>query len=177
MRPWRHLSAAAVLLTAFTIPTRASGIPESVDPALIPNYRLVLPGLATAGQPSPEALGRLKEWGFKTVVNLRPPAEGTKAEEEIVRGLDLRYVSVPITPATFSLDDVGAVASVLHDAQAAPVLLHCSSANRVGAVWMALQVRKGKSREEAEKEARAIGLSSPAMLEAVGRVLGPSPPP
>jgi hypothetical protein len=71
---------------------------------------------------------------------------------------------------------VKTVGSVLDDAQAAPVLLHCSSANRVGAVWMALQVQKGKSREEAEKEARAIGLSSPAMLEAVGRILGQSPP-
>jgi hypothetical protein len=77
--------AVAVLLTASTVPAAASGIPESVDPALIPNYRLVLPGLATAGQPSAEALRRLKEWGFKTVVNLRPPAAGTKAEEEIVR--------------------------------------------------------------------------------------------
>jgi uncharacterized protein (TIGR01244 family) len=133
-------------------------------------------GLATAGQPSAEALRRLKEWGFKTVVNLRPPAEGTEAEEAMVRGLDLRYVSVPVRPATFSLTDVAAVVSVLDDPRAAPVLLHCSSANRVGAVWMALQVQKGKSREQAEKEARAIGLSSSAMVEAVARVLDQSPP-
>jgi len=147
-------------------------IPEAVDKAVIPNYRVIRPGLAAAGQPSPEAIGRLKEMGFKTVINLRTEKEGTRAEEQAVATAGLRYVWVPVSADTLSSADVDAVAKVLDDSAAGPVLLHCGSANRVGAIWTILQVRKGKTLAEAEAEGRAIGLAGPAMEGAVRRVLG-----
>jgi len=160
----------AVLLSA----TAAfAQIPEAVDPAVIPNYRLLKPGLATAGQPTPEALRKLKEQGFKTVINLRADTEpGGKEEEAIVKGQGLEYVSVPVTPASFSQEQVDKVAKVLDDPKAGPILFHCGSANRVGAVWTVIQAQKGKSYDAAEAEGRKIGLSSPAMVEAVKKVLG-----
>jgi uncharacterized protein (TIGR01244 family) len=147
-----------------------------VDEAAIPNYRLIRRGLAAAGQPSPQALGRLKEMGFKTVINLRTEKEGGKAEEAPVKAAGLRYVWVPVTADTFSAADVDAVAKVIDDPEAGPILLHCSSANRVGAVWTVVRVRKGKAPEEAEAEGRTIGLSSPAMLAATKRVLAAEKP-
>lgn len=160
---------AAVLFAASAL----AQIPESVDAAAIPNYRLVKPGLATAGQPSPEALRKLKEQGFRTVINLRAETEpGVKQEEAIVKAQGLKYVSVPVTPASFSQQQVDQVAKVLDDPKAGPILFHCGSANRVGGVWAVIQAQRGKSYEEAEAEGRKIGLSSPAMLEAVKQVLG-----
>ena len=145
-------------------------IPESLDPALIAKYRLVRPGLATGGKPSPEALDRLKTLGFKTVVDLRTETEGTATEKQAVEAQGLRYVLVPITAATFSAADVAAVANVLNDPAAAPVLLHCASANRVGAVWAVLQVQAGRPLEEAEAAGQEVGLTSAAMVEATRRV-------
>jgi len=160
---------AAVLFAASAL----AQIPESVDAAAIPNYRLVKPGLATAGQPSPEALRKLKEQGFRTVINLRAETEpGVKQEEAIVKAQGLEYVSVPVTPASFSQQQVDQVAKVLDDPKAGPILFHCGSANRVGGVWAVIKAQRGKSYEEAEAEGRKIGLSSPAMLEAVKKVLG-----
>jgi uncharacterized protein (TIGR01244 family) len=156
----------------------ADEIPVSMDPASMPNYRLLRAGLATAGQPSPEALRRLKAMGFKTVINLRAESEkGVKDEEAIVREQQLRYVSIPVAASTFSMHDVEAVAQVLDDPHAGPILFHCGSANRVGAVWAVLQVQKGKTREEALSEGKAIGLSGAPMLEAVERVLAARPRP
>lgn len=156
------LSAAAAL----------AQVPETAEPALIPNYKLLKPGLATAGQPTPEALRKLKQQGFKTVINLRAESEpGVKEEEAIVKELGLEYVSVPITPASFSQQQVDQVAKVLDDPKAGPILLHCGSANRVGAVWTVIQAQRGKSYEAAEAEGKQIGLTSPAMLEAVKKVL------
>jgi uncharacterized protein (TIGR01244 family) len=160
--------ALALLLQAAT-----TQIPEAVDAASIPNYRLVKPALATAGQPTPEALRALKQQGFRTVINLRAATEpGVKEEEAIVKAAGLAYVSVPVTPASFSQQQVDQVAKVLDDPQAGPILLHCGSANRVGGVWTALQTQRGKSYEEALAEGRAIGLTSPAMVDAVKKLLG-----
>lgn len=173
MRRRRVLYALASLaVAALSATTVTAEIPQKADSSAIPNYRLVRPGLATAGQPSAEALKQLKSQGFKTVVNLRTESEGAKDEEATIREAGLTYVWVPISPATFSLDDVKAIGKVLDDPAAAPVLLHCSSANRVGAVWTVLETQKGKTLEAAQAEGETIGLSSPAMKEAVRRVLG-----
>lgn len=166
-----HMLRSAIVFSLCASPAFAQ-IPETVDPAVIPNYRLVKPGLATAGQPTAEALRRLKEQGFRTVINLRTESEpGVKEEEQIVKGQGLSYVWVPMTPANFSQQQVDQIASVLDDPKAGPVLFHCGSANRVGAVWTVIQAQRGKSYEEAEGEGRKIGLSSPAMVEAVKKVL------
>jgi uncharacterized protein (TIGR01244 family) len=153
-------------------------LPQTVDPVSIPNYALVSPRLAAAGQPGPQALSKLDDMGFRTVVNLRTDREGGAQERAVVEAQGLRYVWVPITADSFSLADVEAVEKVLHDPSSGPVLLHCASSNRVGAVWAAIQAREGKPLEEALAAGREAGLKSPQMEAAVRRVLGsPAPAP
>jgi len=167
------LMAVALFLSS----TVLAEVPETVEPAQIPAYRLVRPDVATAGQPSPEALARLGKMGFKTVVNLRTEKEGAAEERPLVESQGLRYVWVPMTAETFSLADVEAVEKVVDDPSAGPILIHCASSNRVGATWMAIQARKGKSLDAAEAAGREAGLHSPQMEAAVRRVLGaPAPP-
>ena len=148
-------------------------VPASLDEAAFPNYHVIRPGLAAAGQPSPSGMAQLKALGFKTVVNLRTEKEGAKDEEAVVKALGLAYVSVPVTAETLSQEDADAVARVIDDPAAGPVLLHCSTANRVGAVWGLLRVRQGKTLDEAEAEGRAIGLKSPVLVEAMRKVASP----
>jgi protein tyrosine phosphatase (PTP) superfamily phosphohydrolase (DUF442 family) len=80
-----------------------------------------------------------------------------------------------VTSGTFSLEDVEAVERVLDDPDAAPVLVHCASGNRVAAVWAVVQTRDGRTLEEAEAASRTVGLHSPSMWAAVLRVLSPAP--
>ncbi len=163
--------AIRAVLLLWSAPALA-GVPEAVDPGQIPAYRLIRPGLAAAGQPAPEALGRLKDMGFRTVLNLRTEKEGAGDERAVVEAQGLRYVWVPVTPDTLSLADVEAVEKVLDDPASGPVLLHCVSSNRVGGVWAVVEARRGKSLGEALAAGRAAGLHSPAMEAAVRRVLG-----
>ena len=165
------MKRALALLCLASVPALA-GLPDAVDPGQIPAYRLVLPDVAVAGQPTAEALARLKEMGFRTVVNMRAAKEGPEGEREAVEAQGLRYVSVPVTPESFSLADVDAVEKVLADPASGPVLLHCSSSNRVGGVWAVLESRRGRSPEEALAAGRAAGLHSPPMEAAVRRLLG-----
>ena len=161
-----------VAALALVVASASAGVPQAVEPAAIPAYRLIHPGLAVAGQPTPKALEGLGEMGFRTVVNLRSEKEGPAGEQAVVEALGLRYVSIPVMPDTFSLADVEAVEKILDDPSAAPVLLHCASSNRVGGTWAVIQARKGKSLEEAEAAGRTAGLHGPQMEAAVRRVLG-----
>ena len=152
-------------------------VPEAVDPASIPAYRLLRPGLAGAGQPVPQVLAKLEDMGFRTVVNLRTEKEGAAQERAVVEAQGLRYVWVPVTADSFSLADVDAVQKALDEPSSGPVLLHCASSNRVGAVWAVIQSRQGKTLDEALAAGRAAGLQSGPMETAVRRVLeAPAPP-
>jgi uncharacterized protein (TIGR01244 family) len=175
MRKELERFVVGVGLCAVAAYSAAAEVPAAADATVFPNYRLVRPGLAVAGQPSAKGLAQLKEMGFKTFVNLRPEKEGARDEEEVVRAAGLSYVSVPVTGATLSMADADAVSRVLDDPAAGPVLLHCASANRVGAIWALMQVRKGKSLDEAEAEGRALGLESPALVEAMRKVATANP--
>jgi uncharacterized protein (TIGR01244 family) len=151
--------------------------PPTVEAGSIPNYRLLQPGLATAGLPAPDALAKLKEMGFRTVVNLRTEQEGAAEERRVVEAEGLRYVSVPVTAGSLSLADAEAVEEVLLNPSSRPVLLHCTSANRAGAVWALIQAHEGKTLDEALAAGREAGLRSPQLEAAVRRLLGsPAPP-
>lgn len=172
----RLLGAAAILcLPAFAL---GGDVPASVDGSLIANYVIARPGVASGGQPSAEALARLKELGFRTVINLRVEGEsGFVDEKAVLEAQGLRYVHVPLTAATLSDADVKAVRAVLDDAAAGPVLIHCASGNRVGAVWAVIQGRQGKTLDEAEAEGRRLGMKGSAMTSAVRRLLEAAPQP
>lgn len=162
---------AVLLAAALAASPAPTTIPATVEATDIPNYYLVRPGLATAGQPSEEALGKLKALGFKTVVNLRTPGEPRiAAEEDVVRAQGLRYVSIPVNSATFGPAEVSAVRAILDDDSAAPVLLHCTTANRAAAVWGLTEIQRGRAASEVEAEAAKAGLSHPTTVKAFHRV-------
>ena len=174
----RGRTRLGILMVAAVLPAFAfgAGIPDTVDGSLIVNYVVAGPGVAGAGQPSSAGLARLKELGFRTVVNLRVEGEsGYVDEKAILEAQGLRYVHVPLTASTLSDADVQAVRAVLDDAAAGPVLIHCTSGNRVGAVWAVIQGRRGKTADEAEAEGRRVGMKGSAMTSAVRRLLEAAP--
>ena len=159
------------LAALLTTPLLGAEVPASMDETRVPGYRVVTPFLAAAAQPTLEGLTDVKAAGFKTVVSLRQPEEpGQQGEEETAQALGLRFVRIPVTPASLSLEDVKAVERILDDPAAGPVLLHCHSANRVGGVWAVIAARKGKSLEDAEAEGRKAGARSPAIIDAFRRL-------
>jgi uncharacterized protein (TIGR01244 family) len=152
----------------------AAGIPETLDAV---NYKRLSPSLAVAGKPSKEALASLKDAGFRTAIDLRVPAEGVASAKEAVEAQGLKFVSVPVSPDTFTLEDAKKVEAVLKDQNAAPVFLYCASANRVGAALAVVEYRRGRSKEDAIAAGKKAGLSSPAMEKAAVRVMDQEPAP
>jgi uncharacterized protein (TIGR01244 family) len=153
-------------------PAPATQVPAEMPASEILNYKRIRPDLAIAGAPTAATVARLRELGFRTVVDLRTAAEDTAAEKQAVEALGLTYVSVPLPAASFSLADAEAVRKALAAPDAGPVLLHCASANRAGGVYAVLRRLAGEDLEEALDEGRTAGLQSGSMLEATRRVAG-----
>lgn len=166
----RPVLALALLLASG--PAAAEGIPETLDAT---NYKRLSPSLAVAGRPSPEALAKLKESGFRTAIDIRQPAEGVSITREAAAAQGLNFLNVPVSPDTFSLDDVKKVEAVLADQKAAPVFLFCSSSNRVGGVIAVIEYRRGRTKDEAIAEGKKAGLRSSAMVKAAEKLIDASP--
>lgn len=120
-----------LVLCAFTV-----GCSSAVGPEVgIPNPRHPLPGVLSGGQPTEAHLEALAAAGYRTVINLRTAGEpGFEWEADKVHELGMRYVHLPVAGADgLTRDNVDALSRALDDAEA-PVLLHCGSGNRIGAM-------------------------------------------
>tara|TARA_R110002096_G_scaffold16106_48_gene55330 strand:- start:13627 stop:14208 length:582 start_codon:yes stop_codon:yes gene_type:complete len=121
-----------------------------------------LNGVFLASQPAESDLAQAKTDGVKTVVNLRHDEEIKDfAEKEVVENLGMTYIHLPwngeeeLTDAIFDQSR-----EVLKNAEK-PMLIHCKSANRNGAVWLPYRVLDGGlTVEEALAEAKTVGLTS-----------------
>lgn len=131
--------------------------------ALLPYGGCPTRDVATAGQPGAEAWGMLARAGFKSVVDLREPSEPRGHDEtgEIARA-GLRYLALPVSHESLSDRQFDVLRDFMRDPQHRPVLVHCQSANRVGALILPyLVLDEHVPLEEAQRRAAAVGLRSP----------------
>ena len=130
----------------------------------IPNYYRLRDDIATAGQPTDEALEDVKKAGFKAVLNLRTEQEGSLEEKPKVEALGMEYYNIPIGRDGFSPAILEQFQEILADADNRPLLIHCASSNRVGALWYIHQVLDtGEDEAAALAEGKKAGLTSESL--------------
>ena len=119
------------------------------------------------GQPTPDDLALLKGHGIKTIISLRHTQELPWDEATAVRQHGMRFVHVPFqSPEQLKTETFDKVLKALRDKQRGPTVLHCGSANRVGAMWYVYRILDGKiDPDAAAKEAKTAGLRNPKYLE------------
>jgi uncharacterized protein (TIGR01244 family) len=155
--------AAALAAAATAADTETFGIPNATFPE---------PGVMAAGQPTGEQIQLLAEEGYKTLIDLRAPAEPHGVPEpEAARQNGMAYVNIPITLDTLGHATIDRFLEAMETAQR-PILLHCSSSNRVGALYYAwLVLEKGVSPQEALKRSKAAGLRAPELIDKVAKLV------
>lgn len=163
MRKTIALLAASLLLSG------AAAAEENIR-----NFLRINDQVCTGGQPTAEQLAKLKAEGVRAILNLRRPTEketplaggervpyDAEAEAAEAGRLGLRYFNVPVDREAPTDEQVAEFLKVVSEPENRPLFIHCSTANRVGGFWMIRRVRvDGWSVEEAEAEARRIGLSN-----------------
>lgn len=128
------------------------------------------PGLYTGGQPSAAQLREAAAAGVTTVIDLRQPDEDRGYDESAAtERLGLRYVRLPIAGAAGVTEANARTLQRLLAQDDGPVLLHCASGNRAGALLAVIAARTGGTSVEAALElGRRAGMTS---LEADTRQL------
>ncbi len=128
------------------------------DVAII-NAKTPFEGVLTGGQPSGDQLQAARDAGYRTIVNLRPDAElGGWDEAQAVQNLGMRYVHIPIASgADLSEEAARKLAAAIEET---PVMVHCGSGNRVGALF-AVKARliDGEDTETAVATGKRAGLT------------------
>lgn len=141
----------------------------------IRNARIPMDGVLSGGQPSQEQIEAAGAAGFRTVINLRTDKEeGFEWEPDAVEAAGMRYVVVPVAGAAgLNHENVAALDAALAEARAdGPVLLHCGSGNRIGAM---LALRAAWVQEVEPEAALKYGLASgmsPRLEPTVRELLG-----
>lgn len=148
------LLASALVVAGCMTRSPATGVPAIAD-AVSPE-----PGVVTAGRLAPPDVEHARDAGIRHIIDLTPDAETPDFDEaSAVVAAGLAYSNLPLGgPADLTRQNVQAFDAMLRAAKR-PVLVHCASGNRVGAMaalraaWL-----EGKPTEEAIAIGKQWGL-------------------
>lgn len=91
-------------------------------------------GITTAGQPDAAAFKVFADNGYAAVIDLRTDGEDRGLDQPaVLKGLGLDYVQMPVGRDGITFENAKKLSKLL-DQYDEPVLVHCASANRVGAL-------------------------------------------
>ena len=117
-------------------------------------------GISAAGQPDAAAFKVFADSGYAAVIDLRTERENRGLDEEaVVEGLGMDYVLMPIgDTAAINFDNARRLDELLKKYDE-PVLIHCGSSNRVGALLALRESLNGADDEGALQAGRDGGLT------------------
>ncbi|MDH5589521.1 MAG: hypothetical protein OEZ65_06890 [Gemmatimonadota bacterium] len=160
-------SAAVAEAPAHTAPTL-----ESAQSMGVPNARMPVPGVLTAGQMSQAQFEGLVAAGYENFISLRVASEsGAGWEEAFASGRDVAFTRLPVAGADgLTRESVEELARLMDEA-GGPTVVYCGSSNRVGAL-MALKAHwvDGMPADEALAVGTRSGLAGlePAVRQLLG---------
>lgn len=118
------------------------------------------PEYVSTGQPDEQILAKAGAAGYAAVIDLRTESEERGFDEAAaVEALEMRYYRLPVAGAEdVTFENAGRLDEILAGIDG-PVLLHCASGNRVGALFALRASMAGASDEEALEVGKAAGLT------------------
>ena len=157
-----------LLLLAFACTLPAFGQEVSHEPVVTLTAPQILgqpselpaSGLVSTGQPDAAVLKAAADAGYVAVVDFRLPEEDRGMDEKgVAEGLGMTYVAFPIgAPDTVTFENAAALDKILAGFDG-PVLMHCASGNRVGALLALRAKANGASSEQALEIGKQGGLT------------------
>lgn len=114
----------------------------------------------STGQPDSEVLSAIADAGYVAIIDMRAADEDRGFDEaSAVTGLGMSYVPLPVASADdISFDKARELDRILAGFDG-PVLVHCGSGNRVGAIFALREKNNGATTEEALAVGKTAGMT------------------
>lgn len=119
--------------------------------------------LAIAGQISPDQLPQIVGEGFRSILNLRSPEEGTfELSEEVKAELfGLNYVNFPLNFDNLHEDTILRTFKLINELTK-PLLVHCDTGIRSALIVLIyITMQQGATPKQAFRQAESLGLLTP----------------
>ncbi len=159
----------SVETTPKPIPSQSANQTCEVDEAALGGTKNVhvYGNLFFSGQFGADDIAAIKAAGVQRIISLRTEGEVNWDEKKAVTDAGLEFSNVPFRGADDLTDELlGSLRQTLRKSADTKTLLHCGSANRVGAVWLAYRVLDEKAPlDKALVEAKTVGLRNPALQD------------
>jgi uncharacterized protein (TIGR01244 family) len=159
----RILTPLAILLFAFSANADEGeqSIHVDLDDVIAAGKVESVGGITSSGQPDEEALRVFADSGYSVVIDMRGPDEdrGMDDFEGAVEATGMEYLAFPVVGADqVSFETAAKLDEVLQGIDG-PVLMHCGSGNRVGAVLALRQSLNGAADEESIEFGKDAGMT------------------
>lgn len=152
------------------VPGATSGIHVEVAKVVATGAVKPVDGITSAGQPDEAAFRVFADAGYVAVIDMRGPDEDRELNDEpaFVEALGMDYIAFPIVGKDAINFEVAKELDGLLEAFDGPVLVHCASGNRVGALLALRHSLGGASIDETLAYGKNAGMTR---LEPVVRKL------
>ena len=128
--------------------------------------------ITSSGQPDAKAFAIVADSGYVAVIDMRGPNENRGLDEKaVVEALGLEYIEFPLVGReAISFENAQRLDKLLTDIDG-PVLLHCGSGERVGAILALRHSLQGADDAAALEYGRDAGLNSlePLVVDRLGQ--------
>ena len=154
-----------ITIVLFAFPAWAGegeqGIHVDLDAVVEAGEATPVGGITSAGQPDAQALDVFAESGYAVVIDMRGPDEDRGVDDWVgtVEATGMEYVAFPLVGKdAISFENAAKLDAMLEEIDG-PVLLHCGSGNRVGALLALRESLNGASDEEALAHGKDAGMT------------------
>lgn len=166
-----HLLIGAGLIAAACIaamPVRTQEVTkENVDG--ITNLNRIQTTVACAGAIKADAIPKVKEMGFVSIINLRQSTESgadVEAEEAAAKAAGLRYYHIPFDGRAPDPAAADKFIDAITAKGTEPAFIHCAGGGRAATMWFIKRlVVDHWDVDRAAKEASALGAMSPPLKQ------------
>ncbi len=160
----RQFLLGTFLIAVTVVAVSANGdkmIHVNIDEVLLIGDLQPIDGITSSGQPDASAFAIVADSGYVAVIDLRGPNENRGLDEKaVVEALGLEYIEFPLVGReAISFENAQRLDKLLTDIDG-PVLLHCGSGERVGAILALRHSLQGADDEAAMQYGKSAGLTS-----------------
>ena len=135
----------------------------------VTNFHRLGTTVACAGATKAEAVPEIKKMGFASIINLRQagePGADIEAEEVAAKAADLRFYHIPFNPEAPEQGAAGKFLDAITAQGSEPAFIHCAGGGRAATMWFIKRLVVDRwDVERAEKEAAALGMTSPSLKQ------------